>query len=124
MHPSRPVLAGLAGAVATATLAIAACSPGHATAVGSNSPHAAGARFGVTSTLDGRSTLPHRIHWQAFPKPSASVTEVDFLIDGKQFWVEHNTPYFYGDDGNYLVTSFLAPGPHAFAVRETEAADS
>lgn len=39
---------------------------------------------------------------------------MDFLIDGHQLWVEHNTPYFYGDDGNYLVTSFLKPGKHIF----------
>jgi hypothetical protein len=49
------------------------------------------------------------------------VTEVDFLIDGQVFWVEHNSPYFYGDDGTYLVTSFLAPGPHAFTVRVEDA---
>jgi hypothetical protein len=71
----------------------------------------------VTSTLDGLTALPHRIHWQAFPRPSAGVTQVDYLIDGKQLWVEHNSPYFYGDDGNYLVTSFLTPGAHTFAVR-------
>lgn len=57
----------------------------------------------MTSTLDGHATLPHRIHWQAFPSaPSLNISEVDFLIDGHQLWVEHNTPYFYGDDGNYL----------------------
>lgn len=71
--------------------------------------------------LDGLTALPHRIHWQAFPRPSADVTEVDFLIDGKQLWVEHNSPYFYGDDGNYLVTSFLAPGAHTFTVRAADA---
>jgi hypothetical protein len=54
----------------------------------------------VTSTLDGHAALPHRIHWQAFPSvPAADVSEVDFLIDGKLGWVEHHTPYFYGDDG-------------------------
>jgi hypothetical protein len=54
----------------------------------------------VTSTLDGHTTLPHRIHWQAFPSgPSFDVSEVDYLIDGKQLWVEHNAPYYYRDDG-------------------------
>jgi len=42
---------------------------------------------------------------------------VDFLIDGKLGWVEHNAPYVYGDDGNWLVTSFLKPGEHTFTVR-------
>jgi hypothetical protein len=113
----------LAGAltVLAAAVVIAACSPGHPAATGQGTPAPSGARFTVTSTLDGHSTLPHRIHWQAFPKPSAGVTEVDFLIDGKQFWVENKRPYFYGDDGNYLVTSFLAPGPHAFTVRALDA---
>jgi hypothetical protein len=71
----------------------------------------------VSSTLDGHTALPHRIHWIAKPAPGADVSEVDFLIDGKQLWVEHNAPYSYGDDGNYLVTSFLSPGSHEFVVR-------
>src|SRR5579859_6621171 len=113
MYRSDPPLAGLLAAAATAILAVAACSPGHATAASQSGHRASSARFTVTSTLDGLSSLPHRIHWQAVPKPSAAVSEVDFLIDGKVFWVEHVSPYFYGDDGNYLVTTFLAPGPHA-----------
>jgi len=117
MLRSRLRLAGAPAVLAAAAVVIAACSPGHPAATGQGTPAPSGARFTVTSTLDGHSTLPHRTHWQAFPKPSAGVTEVDFLVDGKQFWVEHQPPYFYGDDGNYLVTSFLAPGPHAFTVR-------
>jgi hypothetical protein len=98
--PGRPVSSG------PATAGSAASSPG----------------FKVTSTLDGHTTLPHRLHWQAFPsEPAADITEVDYLIDGKLAWVEHITPYFYGDDGNYLVTSFLAPGTHTFTVRAIDA---
>jgi hypothetical protein len=105
----------LLAVLAAAGLAVAACSA-------SPSSHgAAKARFAVTSTLDGLTALPHRIHWQAFPRPSANVSEVDFLIDGKQLWVEHVSPYFYGGDSNYLVTSFLAPGAHAFTVRAADA---
>jgi hypothetical protein len=103
------------------TLALAACSATGGTAA--NGPAAAskpasspGLR--VTSTLDGHATLPHRIHWQAFPSvPATDVSEVDFLIDGRLGWVEHNMPYFYGDGGNWLVTSFLTPGMHTFTVR-------
>lgn len=74
--------------------------------------------FKVTSTLDGTSVLPHRIHWQAKANVrSASIEEIDFLIDGKVRWVEHKGPYFYGSDGDWLVTSFLSPGLHRFAVR-------
>ena len=81
------------------------------------SPAVSSARLTVTSTLDGHTALPQRIHWQAFPRPSAGVTEVDYLIDGKQLWVERHTPYFYGSDGNYLVTTFLTPRAHAFTER-------
>ena len=74
--------------------------------------------FAVRSSLDGKSVLPHRIHWIAHPQISSSkVAAVDYLIDGKKLWVEHHAPYYYGDDGNYLVTSFLKPGMHTFTVR-------
>jgi hypothetical protein len=72
----------------------------------------------VSTTLDGLSSLPHRIHWQAMPGvPASQVSEVDFLIDGQLSWVEYAAPYFYGNDGNYLVTSFLMPGEHTFTTR-------
>ena len=72
----------------------------------------------VTSSLDRTSMLPHRIAWQAKTNaPAASVGEVDFLIDGKLCWVEHNAPYWYGSDGDWLVTSFLTSGVHRFTVR-------
>ena len=75
-------------------------------------------QFKISSTLDGRKVLPHRIHWLAFPKlPRSQVAEVDFLIDGKVRWIERNAPYTYGDDGNWLVTSWLSPGRHRFTVR-------
>lgn len=74
--------------------------------------------FIVTSTLDGRKVLPHRIRWLGRPNLAASkVSEVRFLIDGKTRWIERNPPYTYGDDGNWLVTSWLSPGRHRFTVR-------
>ena len=106
-------LAGLA-----VILTAAACSQAPAAAVHTASPAASTAKLKVTSTLDGLTALPHRIHWQVFPTgPSSGVSEVDYLIDGRLRWVEHNAPYFYGSDGNYLVTSFLAPGAHTFTAR-------
>jgi hypothetical protein len=85
------------------------------------SPVDAGAvkkRLGVTSTLDGKTVLPHRIHWLAFPHlPGTLAARVDFLIDGKVRWIERNPPYTYSDDGGFLVTSFLSPGRHRFTVR-------
>ena len=71
----------------------------------------------VTSTLDAKKALPHRIHWVATAKPTASVSRVEFLIDGKLRWVERNPPYVYGLDGNWLVTSLLSPGRHRFTVQ-------
>ena len=116
---------GRAALLLVLAMALAACSsPGGAAANGpattsqAASPAASLAKLSVSSTLDGHSTLPLRIHWQAFPSaPAGDVSEVDFLIDGRLGWVEHNTPYFYGRDGNWLVTSFLAPGEHTFTVR-------
>jgi hypothetical protein len=77
-----------------------------------------GASITVSSTLDGLSTLPYRIHWEVTPGvPVGDVAEVDFLIDDQLAWVEYKAPYFYADDGNWLVTSFLTLGQHAFTVR-------
>ncbi len=73
-----------------------------------------GRKFSVTSTLHGKKVLPHRIAWVA---RAAGATEVKFLIDGKVRWIEHTPPYSYSDDGGYLVTSWLSPGPHRFTVR-------
>ena len=46
--------------------------------------------FAVTSSLDGKTVLPLRTRWLAYPKlPAAKIQEVDFLIDGKLRWIEH-----------------------------------
>jgi len=88
-------------------------------AVSSALARGAATPIAITSSLDGKKVLPHRIHWLAFPKLAhAQLKEVDFLIDGGPVrWVEHNPPYSYSDDGAYLVTSWLSPGPHRFTVR-------
>lgn len=72
----------------------------------------------ITSTLDGKNVLPHRIRWIGRANlPAAAVSKVEFLIDGTVRWIERNPPYTYGDDTNWLVTSWLSPGRHRFAVR-------
>jgi hypothetical protein len=97
-----------------AMLVAAGCSPENVQTSASRTP----APATVSSTLDGLSSLPHRIHWVATPGiPIADVEEVDFLIDGALGWVEYKAPYVYGDDGNWLVTSFLPPGAHTFTVK-------
>jgi hypothetical protein len=75
----------------------------------------------IRSSIDGKTVLPHRLHWIGRPSlSSGTVVEVDFLIDGRLAWVEKKAPYVYGDDDGahvgYLVTSWLAPGKHRFAV--------
>jgi len=103
-------------------LAMFAAGCTSANAVGhAASPTGSTVRFTVSSTMDGHTAVPHRIHWQAFASaPAADIARVAFLIDRHQLWVEHHAPYFYGDDGNYLVTSFLTPGRHAFTVRAVD----
>src|SRR5207302_2711676 len=62
--------------------------------------------FTVTSSLDGKTVLPLRSHWIAYPKIDPSqgqVAEVDYLIDGYHAWTAHNAPWYYGDKGNWLV---------------------
>ncbi len=77
----------------------------------------------VTSSLDGKRSIPFRTHWIATPHPAgAIVTQVAFLIDGKLAWTEMNSPYVFGsdDDGTnlgYLITTWLKPGRHSFTVR-------
>jgi hypothetical protein len=84
---------------------------------------APGKPFKIASTLDGKTVLPHRIHWLGLPTlPPSQVKEVDFLIDGKTRWIEHTAPYVYDEDENgrhkgYLVTSWLTAGRHRFTVR-------
>jgi hypothetical protein len=73
------------------------------------------APIAVTATLDGQRVLPHRVPWVAHPTlPASRIARVDFLVDGKRLWVAHHAPYVYG--GGDLVTSFLSPGEHRFAV--------
>ena len=102
---------GLATAVALA----AGCSSGPAA---TTSASRSLVRPTVTSTMDGRTVLPQRFRWQAYTStPAMRVAKVDFLIDGQLAWEETKAPYVYGRDGNWLVTSFLTPGPHRFTVQ-------
>jgi hypothetical protein len=113
--------------VVLVTLAVLAClvvSQG-LTAAGAQSPVARSEAqnaeaLAITSTLAGKRVLPHRIRWVGRANlPAMKVSKVEFLIDGKVRWIERNPPYTYGDDSNWLVTSWLSPGRHRFAVRAT-----
>jgi hypothetical protein len=77
----------------------------------------AGGKFTVRSSLDGITTIPRRIHWTASPSvPPGQIERVIFSVDGRVVWIEHRAPYYYGQDGNWLVTTWLKPGMHRFAV--------
>ena len=98
-------------------------------ATGRSSAAGAGS-FGITSSLDGRTSLPFRIRWIATPTGDTptgdSVTTVDFLIDGKLIWIEHAAPYVFGGDDNganegFLITTWLTPGSHQFTAQATTA---
>jgi hypothetical protein len=72
-----------------------------------------GGDFIVTSTLGGKTVPPERIRWLAHPSlPPSEAKEVDFVIDGKLRWIEQRAPYSYEDDGESLVTSWLAHNRH------------
>ncbi|HET6171230.1 MAG TPA: hypothetical protein VFD90_01410 [Gaiellales bacterium] len=85
--------------------------------------HAQKPAFKVTSSIDGKTVLPHRLRWIARPRiPAVKVDHVDFLIDGNVTWIERLPPYNFSEDEDgahlgYLVTSWLKPGRHRFAVR-------
>src|SRR6202030_1289018 len=107
-QPAQRVTLGTVRRLVTLILALLLCvgcsSEGPQSTVARPSPTS----IAVSSTLDGVTTLPHGIQWIATPGiPVADVAEVDFLIDGALAWVEYKSPYVYGDDGNWLVTSFF-----------------
>lgn len=103
-------------------MALVACGggPSQQTSTSSTRPPAL---LKLTSSLDGQTALPLRTQWIASPEPAdAVVAKVDFLIDGKLIWIEDRTPYVFGRDGGYLITTWLTPGPHTFTARATAVA--
>jgi hypothetical protein len=74
--------------------------------------------FKVTTTLDGKAQLPHRIRWAiSIGLPAAQVGSFAFQIDGKTRWIGNRLPAVYADGNGFLVTSWLAPGKHTFTVK-------
>jgi hypothetical protein len=106
--------------------ALVSCAASLACVVAAALAPAAGAgaepTFTIRSTLGGKAVLPHRVAWLAVPAlPSSRVRSVEFSIDGRVRWSERNPPYTYGNDGNFLVTSWLSPGMHRFTVEALSA---
>lgn len=88
-----------------------------------------GSKFTIRSTLDGKTVLPHRIKWIAYPSAPVNFPGVEFLIDGRVVFANRLQPFAFGADGRdeatktvrtgFLVTSWLSPGRHEFTVRAT-----
>jgi hypothetical protein len=69
----------------------------------------------VTNSIAQGAKIGGNVKWIA--TPSAPVTEVDFLIDGVQRWVEKVSPYQYnGDPNGTLDTTTLANGSHTLTA--------
>jgi hypothetical protein len=114
--PIRKVGSAVVSGLASLALLTGCGASGSHTHTASSASPSGG--LSVKSSLTGYATLPHRIPWAATPSvPPDRTAEVDFLIDGRPRWVEHNAPYYYGSDGNFLVTSFLSAGPHTFTAK-------
>ena len=79
--------------------------------------------FSVASSIDGKTVLPVRSHWIASPNDTQSIDHVDFFIDGYHAWTEHQAPWYFGGQGNWLITTFLKPGLHKFVVRAYDTAN-
>jgi hypothetical protein len=97
-------------------LLLAALSVGSTVTAAEASP--AQQPFKLSSSLDGKSVLPHRIHWTAsIGLTPAQLGSFAFQIDGKTRWIGNKLPAVYADGNGYLVTSWLTredtPSPSA-----------
>jgi hypothetical protein len=77
--------------------------------------------FAVTSSIANGATLTGSLTWTATPS-GATVSTVDFLIDGTVNWTERISPYVFNGDGQQLDTTTLSNGAHTLSV-EAHAAD-
>jgi hypothetical protein len=112
----------------TKLIALALGCAGFAGIVGASaSAQQSATPFTIRSSLDGKTVLPRRIHWIAYPSGLVLFPGVEFLIDGNRVFANRLPPFAFGDDGHdaatgkvntgYLVTTWLAPGMHRFTVR-------
>jgi hypothetical protein len=74
-------------------------------------------KLAVTSSIAGGARLSGLVVWTA-STTGATVTKVEFLIDGSVRWTDTSAPYQYGGDpSGTLDTTRLANGAHTFAVK-------
>jgi len=72
----------------------------------------------VTMTIADHVRLTHAVPWQVMVDTASddAVQEVDFLVDGRQKWVENQPPYFFNDDHQLLTPWLLGEGKHALTA--------
>ena len=142
MHRSRPLGRLLVNGISTclqrlptpmlvtvlAVVALTACDDnGDDTAAPSASPSASPSPSSsatrlptptVTMTIADHARLTRAVPWQVtISAADATVREVDFLIDGRQTWVEQEPPYSFDDDGQLLTPWLLGNGRHILTAR-------
>ena len=71
--------------------------------------------FTTTSSVQNGATLSGSLTWTASPT-GATVSQVDFLIDGTVKWTEKLSPYYFNGDGKQLDTTTLSNGGHTLSV--------
>src|SRR2546423_620072 len=74
----------------------------------------------VTSTPAAGATVSGNVLWEA-KVTAGTASEVDFLIDGTQKWVERVAPYRFNGDNGTLDTTTLSNGSHKLTVRGIDA---
>ncbi len=110
------------GNSAVATSVATASPPATASPAAAATPSEAASPLIVTSSLaDG--PLTGAVDWTARVSGPTDVPidHVEFLLDGKVAWIEHNPPYTFNDDGNVLMPWVLAPGTHQLAINAVTA---
>ncbi len=77
----------------------------------------------VGSSIANGATLKAPVKWLATlsANPKDPVSQVNFLIDGKDSWTEFNEPYYFNDDGNSLYPWLLGAGTHTLDITATTA---
>jgi hypothetical protein len=69
-------------------------------------------------TISDHARLTEAVAWRVMVNTASddAVQEVDFLVDGKQEWVENQPPYFFDDDDQLLTPWLLGEGKHVLTA--------
>ncbi|MEY2513667.1 MAG: hypothetical protein QOJ89_1025 [bacterium] len=100
-------------------VAVAALAAGCGSSTPDRPKSAAATPVHVVSSISSGATLSSAVAWSATVAGSgaATITSVDFLIDGRVRHTELKVPYDFNEDGNGLAPWLLSAGKHRLAVR-------